>query len=196
VPAVTLKEPVVNAPQYLARYLGFMILPAQPTALMTGNSLSRVVTESAPYLHLVIGTAALASLLYLVFRRRGVLRILALWVPLALLPFAFVPQPARHLELRYLYNASIPFCALTAMGVLALWGHSRRINKVIGGAVVVWAVVVSIALQLMLENRYDQWTVGTRSPGHAPGRGGLLLSGEGIYRTGPDLVILRPGISP
>lgn len=161
VPMVSIQETVISASQYLPRYLGFMVLPVQPTALIAGSALGRVVMESAPYFHLVIGTAMLAGLLYLVLRRKGVLRVLGLWLPLALLPFAFVAQPARHLELRYLYNASIPFCALTAMGVWALWAHARRIHRVTGGAVVVWAVVVSVALQLMLEKRYDRWTVGT-----------------------------------
>jgi hypothetical protein len=152
-----IEESIPNVPVYLIRYIGFMVLPIQRTAIIGATPTRDLAIVISQYLHLVIGSTILVLLLYLAFKSKGTPRVLSVWFLLALGPFTLVTLPEHWLELRYLYHASIPFCGLTAIAVLALWGQKRVVWKVIAGAVIVGVMVGSVVLQVVLENRYDHY---------------------------------------
>jgi hypothetical protein len=149
---------IVNAPVYLIRYIGFMVLPLQRSAIIDANPIRDLVIEAGRYVQLIMGSIVMVILLYLALRSRSAFRVLSVWCLLALVPFTFVQLPERWLELRYLYTASIPFCGLAAMALFALWGQKRVLWKITAGAVILGVTVGSIVLQLMLEKRYDRIT--------------------------------------
>ena len=155
--AVGLREAVANAPVHLLRFLGFMVLPLQPTTLIEGSPVSRTLVDAAPLLHVAVGAVFLLALLYLAFLRRGMLRVLAAWLLLALMPFTVLQYPTHHMDLRYLYPAAIPFCALAAITVVSLWERGGLTGRILGGGIALLALAGSTVLQLLLENRYDQW---------------------------------------
>jgi hypothetical protein len=184
IPMFSLTRGLLDAPVYLVRYLGFMVLPLQPTALVNMSGTMGTVMQAALQLHIVFGLAMLAGLLYLVLRGRGALRVLGVWLLLVLLPFTLVAQPPGHLELRYLYNASIPLCILTAMGVVALLGQRKLVYRIVGGGVVVVALAGSAALALMLERSYHRWPRASTPDARpaAPVEGSVLPGGGSTWQ--------------
>lgn len=154
--AVPPGEAIVNAPVQLVSYLGFMLMPLQPTALVDGARTAYVLAHVAPVARTVLGIAMLVALLYIVVRRHGTVRLLALWLLVAMLPYTVLRSPTHHLDLRYLYPASIPFCALAVMVLISLRDRGS-VTRLMAGAITILAVAGSAALQLILESRYDQW---------------------------------------
>jgi hypothetical protein len=152
-----IEESILNVPVHLIRYIGFMVLPLQRTAIIGATPTRDLAIVISQYLHLVIGSTILVLLLYLTLKTKGTPRVLSVWFLLALGPFTLVTLPEHWLELRYLYHASIPFCGLTATAVIALWGQKRIVWKVIAGAVIVGVTVGSMVLQVVLENRYNHY---------------------------------------
>jgi hypothetical protein len=114
-------------------------------------------TRVAHSLHLVLGTAILAGILYVLLRRRGAACVLAAWLLLAILPFTLVEQPNHRLELRYLFAAAIPLCALTAIAAAHAYARAKRAGKVFVTALVFAAIAGSVILQVILERSYDRW---------------------------------------
>ena len=145
--------PLAISGRYLG-YPGLMLLPLQESAAaraaLPGSS---ALFAALRLLQPLLGLAALAAALVLAIRRGdGGPRFLGAWFLLALAPFAFVPTPAGWLDLRYLYPAALPACALAALLIARIARRRRAVAVVLAGAL----ILVAASLTLLLERSYDR----------------------------------------
>jgi hypothetical protein len=134
------------APLYVLRYPGFMLLPIQPEQSVLALPLQIALA------------AAMLALAIALLRRRdpGPAKFLVLWLYAALLPYGLITLPNWWLEIRYLYFAAMPFCALLALGLDAARRHpDARLRRMVVAATTVF-VLSALALQLYIEHRGDQ----------------------------------------
>jgi protein O-mannosyl-transferase len=156
--AAAVADQMALAPFFrLIGYLGLMVLPLQGSAPGGESSTLGAVIDLARILQPVIGSGFLIWTIYLLARRRrGAAPALALWTVLAILPFTLVPLPGRWLELRYLYLAAIPMCALLALGFQYVWERRRVVPRVLVTLVAVVVMAATISLTMVLERKYDR----------------------------------------
>ena len=134
------------APLYVLRYPGFMLLPIQPEQSVLALPLQMILA------------AAMLALTIALLRRGGPgpAKFLVLWLYAALLPYGLITLPNWWLEIRYLYFAAMPFCALLALGLDAARRHpDGRLRRVVVATTTVF-VLSAFALQLYIELRGDQ----------------------------------------
>jgi hypothetical protein len=143
----------LHAPAYLLRYAGFALIPFQKTVIFDLPTSLRGMALAMPAVQAAAGTAIFLIMVYLAVRRKGTLRVLCLWFPLAIAQFTLVRLPEGWLQLRYLYFAAIPLCGLAGCGFTALYrgGAKRRAAAV---ALLAAATVCTAALVLILESHY------------------------------------------
>jgi len=145
--------PLAVASRYLG-YAGLMLLPLQESAaaratLPGAGALMAVLGVLRP----LLGLAAIGGALALAIRPGDDgRRFLGAWFLLALAPYAFVPTPAGWLDLRYLYPAALPACALAAPLILRAAAWRRWTAILMAGALIVTAA----GLTLLLERGYDR----------------------------------------
>jgi hypothetical protein len=137
---------VLLAPLYVLRYPGFMLLPIQPEQ----SALARPLQ--------ILLAASMLGVSIAILRRRdaGTAKFLVLWLYVALLPFGLITLPNWWLEIRYLYFAAMPFCALLALGLAAVQRPPLTRLLPIAIAATTMLVIGALALQLYIEHRGDQ----------------------------------------
>ena len=146
---------IVQAPLLLFRHLGFMLLPVKPSPAIDGQPgpIQWLLSISGP-LHAAIAVAIVAVSLYLLFRGKRAARFLVVWFYIALAPFCLVDIPVSWLELRYIYCASMPLCALIAIvlveGLYARGGW-RRWAAI---SLTILAAAMTIYVTVTLEMKY------------------------------------------
>ncbi len=145
----------IDVPQYLLRYLGFMLVPLQGESVHSAvPGPVEILSGVAGYVQLFVGSIVFALVAALITWGGTTLRVLSAWVLLALLPFCFVALPKHWLELRYVYYASIPACGLIALGAEAMWTHRGR-RRAVMVALAVAVTVGTAFIVRMLERKYD-----------------------------------------
>jgi len=149
-------QEVVHAPLLLFRHLGFMLLPIKPSSLIDGQPgpVQWLFSISGP-LHAAIAVVILTVSLYLLIRGNRTARFLVIWFYVALTPFCLVDMPESWLELRYIYCAAMPACALIAIVLveeLFARGGWRRWAMI---AITTLAAVMTIYVTVILEMKYD-----------------------------------------
>ncbi len=143
-----------QVPGYLIRYAGFTVFPLQNTSIVNVSPALRRLLDMAPQLHWMIGALLLAVMGYLAVRPGKDVRTLSAWFPVAILPFTLIALPEDWLQLRYIYFASIPVCALTAAGLQWLVSSRSAALKTIAAAFLALAVICTTILVLLLERHY------------------------------------------
>jgi hypothetical protein len=149
-------DTLFEAPQVFLRYLGFMLFPVQSSDV--AMSLPRPVSALvgvAEYVQLFAGTLVAVALAIALLRGRRPIQILTVWLIVAVVPASFVEIPERWLELRYLYYAAIPFCALLSYVFMEMFRRGQR-WRAAGVAVFIATTVATSALLMLLERRYDE----------------------------------------
>ena len=145
-----------KVPTFFFRHLGFMFFPVKPSSLFEGpmRQISWLLQVSG-LLQAIIAIAIIAVSLYLLIRGNRTSRFLVVWFHLALLPFCLVEMPKDWLELRYLYCAAMPACALIAIALSELLlarGGWRRWAAI---AITTMAAVMAVCVTVILESKYD-----------------------------------------
>lgn len=128
------------------RYLGFMFFPLQATQL-----------APAFWIQIGLSVTVLVTLVWASWRGMTIARALAVWLLLTLFPFGFVGLPGRWLEMRYLYHAAIPGCALIAVIFTYIARRSNRSRRVFLWGALTTVVLGTIAFELVLEHKYDRY---------------------------------------
>jgi hypothetical protein len=146
-----------DVPQYLLRYLGFMLVPLQGGGSVQSAvpGPAEILRGVAGYLQLFVGSIVFALIAALITWGGRTLRVLSAWVLIALLPFCFVALPKHWLELRYVYYASIPACGLIALGAEAMWTSRDRRRRMVVVALAIAVTVGAASIVRMLERKYD-----------------------------------------
>jgi hypothetical protein len=140
------------------RYTGFMLFPLQRPVYageMNLESLT-VLFAVARTLQYVLALGLLLISLRLLVRGSSGVRVMVVWLYVAVFPFAFVVMDGAWLELRYVYYAAAPLCALAANGAAYLYTHRRKLPRYAAAAVLVFACVGSAVLIRVLERKYDR----------------------------------------
>jgi hypothetical protein len=145
-----------GAPLYLVRYIGFMVVPLQQTAVAKLPGFLDPVASFAAHAQVLVGLAGVLVLAALVFKGTAPERLLSLWLVLWLVPFSMVRLPGTWLELRYLYCASIPYCGLLGLGFDVAGSRCGTVAKGLRRVVVVGLVLATVVLVLLLERQYDR----------------------------------------
>ena len=171
-----------RAPLVLFRHLGFMLLPIKPSPLIEGRPgpIRWLLSISTP-LHTVIAAAIIAASLYLLIRGNRAKKFLVIWMYVAIIPFCLVDMPEGWLELRYLYCAAMPLCALIALILTemhAKGGWRRGAAFLITGL----AAVMTIYVTAVLEKKYD--SLGGSPDISVPAPRGSVERPSSIYRPG------------
>jgi 4-amino-4-deoxy-L-arabinose transferase-like glycosyltransferase len=86
---------------------------------------------------------------------RRELKFVVLWLYVVLIPFCLIRLPEGWLELRYVYFAAAPFCALLASAAAEVFVRSGRPIRVLVVTVLLAAVVMSSYVVRALEKQYD-----------------------------------------
>ncbi len=133
-------------------YIGLMLLPIQES--MNSRSLPGLagLVAAMKWLQPLIGLFGVVILIGLIRRGSRAPRFLAAWMLLALLPFAFIPTPAGWLDLRYLYPAALPACALAGLGLFHMFARRRALAL----ALLLLLILMAAGLELRLERSYDR----------------------------------------
>ena len=140
------------------RYFGFLAAPVQAVSGSGGG-----VALAATIIQMVLGFSVALAMVWLWRRDRR--PAICLWTILAVVPFALVALPGGWLELRYLYAAALPWGAVVAILM------SRTRVPGMRRAVLVIIVALSVALQLVLEKKYDGVSVSAETLGRATSAG-------------------------
>jgi hypothetical protein len=149
-------DDVLSTLDRLVRYIGFMLVPVKTSTnealkpFMSGTVL-RLVGGA----HYVIGFAFLGLLAWTVRRRNWLYAFLFFWIPVGLLPFSAVGSAGARLELRYLYAAAMPMCALFASLIGLLLSRRRAAARRLAGVLVGCAVAGTLALVQVIEITID-----------------------------------------
>lgn len=145
-------EAIPAMPSALVRYLGLMVIPIKGSTLIPGQPpLVRWLLSVSHVLHRVVGITMLALSALLLLLGSRTTKFLVVWLYVALLPFCLVGVPEQWLELRYVYFAAAPLCALFASGLAGL-GRRRRSAAI---ALVVLAGFMAAYVTSTLERKYD-----------------------------------------
>ena len=145
-----------HVPIYFVKYCGFIAVPMQESATLPPafHWLAAAFRHAHGTL-LTVGVMVLVLVTTAAVKGSWKIRILAVWLFLAILPFTFVKLPSGFLELRYVYYAAIPFCGLAACAFQRLVsGRSRCVEA--GAIVVLVGISISTtAVVHLLEQKYD-----------------------------------------
>jgi hypothetical protein len=173
---------VMRAPIMLFRHLGFMLLPIKPSPLIEGQPepIKWLLSISTP-LHIAIAAAIITASLYLLIRGNRAKKFLAIWMYVAISPFCLVDVPNGWLELRYLYCAAMPLCALIAVILTDM--HARGgWRRWAAFAVTILAAVMTIYVTVVLETKYDSQSrsmdISVPEPRRSPVQVSLHKSGD------------------
>ncbi len=149
---------LLGSPAYLIRYLGFMLFPVQESQLVAGTGLGFLwpLIRLDPYLHIMIGALILLIILLILLKGKNNLRILAVWLPIAIIPFTFIQMPQSWLELRYIYYASIPLCGLLAHAMIHFGIRQNKALRAAAISILLVACACSVILITLLANKYDE----------------------------------------
>ena len=149
-------DAVLRAPVVLFRYLGFMLLPIQESSLVHGQPATvRSLLGIAGPLHVILGAAVVAGSVYLLLRGSRRAKFLVVWLYVALIPFCFIGLPEGWLELRYVYFAAAPLCALISTELLERLYKRGRARRGLAVAMVVLATAATVFVTVTLERQYD-----------------------------------------
>jgi hypothetical protein len=149
-------DAVLRAPVILFRYLGFMLLPIQESSLVYGQPAPvRWLLGIAGPLHVILGAAVVAGSVYLLLRGSRRAKFLVVWLYVALIPFCFIGLPEGWLELRYVYFAAAPLCALISTELLPRFFERGRAWRAAAIALTVLATTMSVFVTVTLERQYD-----------------------------------------
>jgi hypothetical protein len=154
-----ISEGVARTGPYLLLYFGFFLAPIQQSGIVNDASLLGLVAGAATPIRFSAGLVFLATMAVVFWKAGGrpgnPLRIMVIWLVVATFPFCFVKLPEGYLELRHLYYASIPYCALVGCALSYLIGAAKlRVNAIAA----ILLVLISIAtgtLASKLERKYD-----------------------------------------
>ncbi len=149
-------DAILRAPVVLFRYLGFMLLPIQESSLVHGQPLLvRWLLGVAGPLHVILGAAVVAGSGYLLLRGSRRAKFLAVWLYVALIPFCLIGLPEGWLELRYVYFAAAPLCALISTELLPRLFERGKAWRAAAVALVVFATAMTVFVTVTLERQYD-----------------------------------------
>jgi hypothetical protein len=149
----------------LFRYTGFMLFPLQ-RPLYAGEMNLELLTAFfavARPLQYLLALGLLLMSLRLLARGSSGVRFLVVWMYVAVVPFAFVVMHGAWLELRYVYYAAVPLCALAARGAAHLYAQNRKLPRYAVVTVLVVACVGSALLIRVLERKYDHLSKSQRN---------------------------------
>jgi hypothetical protein len=141
----------------LILYPGMALLPLQPSDSVVGltpwmGRLGHLVAAA----HLVLGALVIGWIIFAHVRRLpSGIRLLSIWILVALAPYALVPLPAGWLELRYLYFAAVPISGLMAAGLVWLASGSR-LRWAVSVGLGLGLAVMTVAATAVLERSYDR----------------------------------------
>mgnify|MGYP001093615660 CR=1 FL=1 len=146
------------------RHLGFTVVPLQPSVIADrAPAAVGLLARHVLPVHFAVGSAVLLAAVAWILSPLRRKRFVGIWLVLALAPFMLVPMPENYLELRYVYNASLPLSAFAAAAVFAALRSRRRTARIAGLTMLAYAIIVSVALTMILEKKYD---ASGREPGN------------------------------
>lgn len=147
---------LAQVPGAFVRYLGFMLFPVQPSEIVSQHpGLFGLVLRLSRSVQWFMGITVLAVTLYVLVSGTRQQRFLVVWLYAALVPFCFIKLPEGWLELRYLYFAAMPFCALFARLLIELMAERGRAARAAAAALLIAVVASTTYLVVALEHQYD-----------------------------------------
>jgi hypothetical protein len=149
-------DAVLRAPVVLFRYLGFMLLPIQESSLVYGQPVPvKWLLGIAGPLHVILGAAVVVGSVHLLLRGSRRAKFLVVWLYVALIPFCLIGLPEGWLELRYVYFAAAPLCALISTELLRRFFERGKASRAAAVALVVLATAATVFVTVTLERQYD-----------------------------------------
>lgn len=154
-----LTDGVPRAASHLLLYFGFLLVPIQESVIAGNSTFLASIAGAATPIRLSAGLL-LVTALVLAFVRAGSetrrpIRIMVMWLAIAIFPFCFVELQKGYLELRYLYYASIPYCGLVGCALSHLLHANRLRVKVPAATILLLVSLATATLATKLERKYD-----------------------------------------